>query len=120
DALAARLGLGSRQLRRLFQQHLGASPLTVALTRRVLLAKRLIHDSELSMTEVAMASGFASLRRFNETFKAMVGRPPSEVRRRVAESVSTVRSELEVYLPYRKPYDFPLLLTFHKGRAIAG
>src|SRR5262245_54014813 len=79
DELAARLGVGERQLRRLFHQHLGASPIAVAQTRRVLLAKQLIHDTHLSMTDVAMASGFGSVRRFNEVFQQLFGRPPASL-----------------------------------------
>src|SRR5512134_1064996 len=71
DHLAARLGIGERQLRRLFDQHLGASPVTVAQTRRVLLAKQLIHDTRLPMGEIALAAGFGSVRRFNETFQRL-------------------------------------------------
>jgi AraC family transcriptional regulator of adaptative response / DNA-3-methyladenine glycosylase II len=118
EALAERLGVGARQLRRLFHQHLGASPITVAQTRRVLLAKQLIHDSALSMTEVALASGFSSLRRFNETFKQLFDRPPSALRRRAAPS--TRASGLELFLPYRAPYDFAQLLAFLAARAIVG
>ena len=81
DTLAGRLGLGERQLRRLFRQHLGASPVAVAQTRRILLAKQLIHETRLPMAEIAFASGFGSVRRFNETFLALFGRPPSELRR---------------------------------------
>src|SRR3954452_802061 len=84
DALAERLGVGERQLRRLFQQHLGASPVTVAQTRRVLFAKQLIHQTRLPMAEVALASGFSSIRRFNETFQALFKRPPSALRRKAA------------------------------------
>jgi AraC family transcriptional regulator of adaptative response / DNA-3-methyladenine glycosylase II len=118
EALAERLGVGARQLRRLFHQHLGASPITVAQTRRVLLAKQLIHDTALSMTEVALASGFSSLRRFNETFKQLFGRPPSALRRR--SGASPRASALELYLPYRQPYDFASLLAFLRARAIPG
>ena len=82
DTLAARLGLGERHLRRLFHQHLGASPLAVAQTRRVLLARQLIDETDLPMTEVALAAGFGSLRRFNDTFRHLYGRPPSALRRR--------------------------------------
>ena len=81
DALAERLGMGERQMRRLFRQHLGASPIGVAQTRRILLAKQLIHETHLPMTEIAFASGFGSIRRFNETFRALFGRPPGELRR---------------------------------------
>jgi AraC family transcriptional regulator, regulatory protein of adaptative response / DNA-3-methyladenine glycosylase II len=81
DTLAGRLGIGERQLRRLFRQHLGASPMAVGQTRRVLLAKQLIHETRLPMTEVAFASGFGSVRRFNETFQALFCRAPCELRR---------------------------------------
>ena len=76
-SLAERLGIGERQLRRLFSRHIGAAPITVAQTRRVLLAKQLIHQTDLSMIEVALASGFGSVRRFNETFQKMY-RPAAE------------------------------------------
>ena len=76
EQLAERLGMGERQMRRLFRQHLGASPIGVAQTRRILLAKQLIHETHLPMTEIAFASGFGSIRRFNETFLALFGRPP--------------------------------------------
>lgn len=109
DALAARLGVGERHLRRLFRQHLGAAPVSVAQTRRVLLAKQLIHDSDLSMAEVAMASGFGSVRRFNETFQALYGRPPSELRRR---TVNEARGEaVRISLAYRPPYDWGAMIA---------
>ena len=88
DALAGRLGVGERQLRRLFRQHLGASPVAVAQTRRVLLAKQLIHETRLPMTEVAFAAGFGSIRRFNETFLALFGRAPGALRREGRADVS--------------------------------
>jgi AraC family transcriptional regulator of adaptative response / DNA-3-methyladenine glycosylase II len=118
EALALRLGVGARHLRRLFHRHVGASPVTVAQTRRVLLAKQLIHDSALSMTEVSLASGFSSLRRFNETFKDLYGRSPSSLRRRTGETAKG--SPLELFLPYRQPYDFAHILAFLRGRAITG
>ena len=86
EALAARLGIGERQLRRLFRQHLGASPISIAQTRRILLAKQLIQDTRLPMTEVAAAAGFGSVRRFNEIFQQLYRRPPKALRRKgVAE-----------------------------------
>ena len=87
-SLAERLGVGERQLRRLFRQHLGASPISVAQTRRVHLAKQLLHETRLPMSEVALASGFGSIRRFNETFQKLFGRAPSALRRASAEEVS--------------------------------
>ncbi|MDP9002344.1 MAG: helix-turn-helix domain-containing protein, partial [Myxococcota bacterium] len=84
DRLAERLGVGGRQLRRLFNEHLGASPLAVAQTRRVLFAKQLIDDTRLPMGEIALAAGFGSVRRFNETFQRLFHRPPSSLRRKQA------------------------------------
>src|SRR5205823_8207291 len=84
EKLAERLGIGERQLRRLLIQHLGASPTSVAQTRRVLFAKQLIHDTKMPMAEIAAAAGFGSLRRFNETFLDLFHRPPRALRKRRA------------------------------------
>jgi len=114
DALAALLGVGERQLRRLFQQHLGASPVAVAQTRRVLFAKQLLHDTRLPMGEVALAAGFGSVRRFNEIFRRMFGRPPSAIRRRLITSLpagTVAATGVTVLLRYRPPYDWPAMLT---------
>ena len=123
DSLAARLGIGERQLRRLFDQHLGASPVTVAQTRRVLLAKQLIHDTRLPMGEIALAAGFGSVRRFNETFQLLFKRPPSALRRKTITSLregSVAADGVTVRLRYRPPYDWPSMLAFLRARAIAG
>ncbi|MEJ6788814.1 Ada metal-binding domain-containing protein [Brevundimonas sp. BR2-1] len=108
DGLAARLGVGERHLRRLFRQHLGAAPVSVAQTRRVLLAKALIHQTDLSMAQVALASGFGSVRRFNETFQALYERPPSALRRR-GERVH--EGGVKLSLPYRPPYDWEAMFA---------
>jgi AraC family transcriptional regulator of adaptative response / DNA-3-methyladenine glycosylase II len=81
DALAARVGVGARHLTRLFARHLNASPLQVAKTARLQRAKRLLDDSDLRITDVAMQAGFRSLRRFNAVFAEVYRRPPSEIRR---------------------------------------
>lgn len=107
DTLASRLGVGERQLRRLFRQNLGAAPVSVAQTRRVLLAKALIQESDLSMAQVALASGFGSVRRFNETFQALYSRPPSALRRRAERPGD---GGVRLSLPYRPPYDWDALL----------
>jgi len=121
DALASRVGGGERQLRRLFQQHLGASPIAVAQSRRVLLAKQLIHETRLPMTEIAMAAGFGSLRRFNDTFQALFRRPPTALRRSTGSDVPAGPSgEMSLLLRYRPPYDWPAMLGFLRARAIAG
>src|SRR5215831_20952524 len=81
EELAGRLGIGARQLARLFARHLKANPTQVAKTARVQRAKRLLDLTDLSMTEVAMQAGFRSLRRFNAVFVEVYQRTPSEVRR---------------------------------------
>jgi AraC family transcriptional regulator of adaptative response / DNA-3-methyladenine glycosylase II len=121
DALAGRLGLGDRQLRRLFRQHLGASPVAVAQTRRVLLAKQLIHETRLPMAEVAFAAGFGSIRRFNEAFLALFGRAPSELRRESQPDVPAgPHGQIDLLLRYHPPYDWPAMLQFVRQRAIPG
>jgi len=119
EGLANRLGVGARQLRRLFRQHVGASPIAVAQTRRVLLAKQLIHDTRLSMAEVALASGFGSVRRFNETFHDLFGRSPATLRR-IRDRVRREVDALSVRLAYRPPYEWEALLAFLAARAIPG
>ncbi|WP_421999654.1 bifunctional transcriptional activator/DNA repair enzyme AdaA [Reyranella sp.] len=118
ERLAERLGVGGRQLRRLFQRHLGASPIAVAQTRRVLFAKQLLHDTHLPMAEVALASGFGSIRRFNETFRDLFGRPPSALRRKGGASESA-REGVTLRLAYRPPYDWPGMLAALSSRAAA-
>ena len=120
DLLAGRLGVGERQLRRLFKQHLGASPVAVAQTRRVLLAKQLIQETLLPMSEVALASGFGSVRRFNETFQQLFRRPPGALRRSRADEASAATGGITVKLPYKPPYDWDAMIGFLAARAIPG
>jgi AraC family transcriptional regulator of adaptative response / DNA-3-methyladenine glycosylase II len=121
EVLAERLGVGGRQLRRLFQHHLGASPVAVAQTRRVLFAKQLLHDTRLPMTEVALASGFGSVRRFNEIFRDLFGRPPSALRRQPRKkgdgADNSARDGVTLRLAYRPPYDWPGMLAALAARA---
>ncbi len=121
DVFAARLGVGERHLRRLFRQHLGASPVAVAQTRRVLLAKQLIHETRLPMAEVAFAAGFGSIRRFNETFQALYGQPPGALRRENGLEVPAAEEgAIVLRLGYHPPYDWPAMVQFLGRRAIAG
>ena len=120
DALAGRLGVGERQLRRLFDKHLGASPIAIAQTRRILLAKQLIQDTRLPMTEVAAAAGFGSVRRFNETFQRLFRRPPKALRRAGAAAAGSSSGAVTVKLGYRAPYDWDAILAFLGARAIPG
>ena len=79
--LARRLGVSARHLDRLFLMHLGASPKTVAKTWRLNYARRLIRDTDLPMSRVALESGFRTVRRFNDSIRSLYGRPPSQLRR---------------------------------------
>jgi AraC family transcriptional regulator of adaptative response / DNA-3-methyladenine glycosylase II len=122
ETLAERLGVGARQLRRLFDQHLGASPVAVAQTRRVLFAKQLIQETRLPMGEVALAAGFGSIRRFNETFRDLFQRPPSALRRKTtgAKEVSFEGRGVTVRLRYRPPYDWAAMMSYLRARAVDG
>jgi AraC family transcriptional regulator of adaptative response / DNA-3-methyladenine glycosylase II len=110
--------MGERQLRRLFIEHLGASPISVAQTRRVLFAKQLIHDTKMPMAAIAAAAGFSSVRRFNETFLGLFHRPPRALRRKQANSVQG--RDVVLRLKYGPPYDWSQMLAFLEARAIAG
>ncbi len=121
EALAGRLGVTSRHLRRLFTQHLGASPQSVAHTQRLHFAKRLIDETRLPMQDIAIASGYGSVRRFNDTFRKTYGRTPRELRRRAVDPVPlSVSSSLSVRLSAVQPFDWPGLMAFFSARAIPG
>lgn len=135
EALACRLGIGGRQLRRLFARHLGASPVEVARARRVHFARMLLDDTLLPITEIAFAAGFRSLRQFNHAMRETFGRTPTELRdfrrgghresnqaKNSVASVTPVRMApaLIIRLPYRPPLAWSTLLRFLKVRAIPG
>lgn len=118
--LAERVGVGERHLRRLFLLHLGASPISVAQTRRVLFAKQLIHETTLPMSDVASAAGFGSIRRFNETFQNLFDRPPRELRKEIAAVGDEETAGVTIRIGYRPPYDWESMLGFLRARAIPG
>jgi AraC family transcriptional regulator of adaptative response / DNA-3-methyladenine glycosylase II len=120
DELASRLGVGSRHLRRLFDEHLGASPIAIAQTRRTHFASRLIEETDLPMTEISLASGFSSLRRFNTSIRETFARSPSEIRGRRGARGPRGEGGLLLRLPYRPPYDWEAILGFLGARAIPG
>jgi AraC family transcriptional regulator, regulatory protein of adaptative response / DNA-3-methyladenine glycosylase II len=124
EELAERLGLGSRQLRRLFVRHLGASPLKIATTHRIHLARKLIDESGLPMSQIAFGSGFKSIREFNHAIRLSTGQAPSELRHVGATSRSkTERGErggIHLRLPYRRPFDWASLIVFLRSRATPG
>jgi AraC family transcriptional regulator of adaptative response / DNA-3-methyladenine glycosylase II len=121
EGLAERLGIGSRHLRRLFAEHLGASPLSVARTRRVHFARRLIDETSLPMSELALGAGFQSVRQFNHAIQASFGRSPTQLRREArSEPRPASPRELRFRLAYRLPFDWDALLGFLRPRAIPG
>src|SRR5437588_89259 len=120
DDLSERLGIGSRHLRRLFLKYLGATPIAVAQTRRVHFAKKLIDETGLTMTQVAMAAGFGSIRRFNATFQNLYGRTPRDLRKAVRTINTHEPGSYTFRLGYRPPYDWNSIIAFLASRAIPG
>jgi AraC family transcriptional regulator of adaptative response / DNA-3-methyladenine glycosylase II len=120
DALAARLGIGARQLRRLFLRHLGATPIAVAKTRRLHFAKKLIDETNLPMGRIARAAGFGSVRRFNAAFRQTYKRTPSQIRRFAHLATTQPANEYLFRLHFRPPFHWPALLEFLRRRAIPG
>ena len=121
EAIAAQFDLSSRQIRRILQSELGLSPIELLLTRRLLLAKQLLTETQMSVTQIAFASGFASLRRFNDAFGSRYGMPPSRLRKTTGggDTVSPSGSSV-LRLGYRPPYDWAGILAFLAGRALVG
>jgi AraC family transcriptional regulator of adaptative response / DNA-3-methyladenine glycosylase II len=136
EDLAAHLGIGTRHLRRLFKEHTGVTPRDHAKARRLLRARQLIVDSNLSMTEVAEVAGFGSLRRFNDAMKSAYGHAPTAFRRGVRpvgvasgkalpeaaaiDPLAPRRDDLVLRLRARQPFDANYLLSFFRARAIPG
>jgi len=122
EAIADQFELSSRQIRRIVQKELGVPPIQLLLTRRLLLAKQLLTETSLPIAEVAFASGFASLRRFNDAFTRRYGMPPTRLRRKATEDgpLAAERQTSTLQMSYRPPYDWPGLLTFLRGRALVG
>jgi AraC family transcriptional regulator of adaptative response / DNA-3-methyladenine glycosylase II len=121
DALAGRLGIGPRHLLRLFDRHVGATPSAVAHTRRLHFAVCLLEETNLPITEVAMAAGFGSCRRFNDAFRNAYRRAPRELRAagRRARSIGG-SGEVALRLAYRPPYDWAHVRNFLAARAVPG
>jgi AraC family transcriptional regulator of adaptative response / DNA-3-methyladenine glycosylase II len=119
--LADRLGVGTRHLNRLFTRHVGISPGSIAQTRRLQFAKRLLDETALPITRIALAAGYGSLRRFNHCFQATYHRPPRELRRRRPGIAQSPAAEIvTLRLAYRPPFDWRQALQFLAARAIPG
>ena len=120
ESLAERLGVGSRHLRRLFLQYLGATPSAVAQTRRLHFAKKLIDETKLAMSEVAVASGFGCVRRFNAAIRKVYKRTPTQIRRIARQKELQPENQYLFRLRFRPPYDWNGMLRFLAPRAIPG
>jgi AraC family transcriptional regulator of adaptative response / DNA-3-methyladenine glycosylase II len=120
EDLADRLGVGSRHLRRLFIQHLGAPPIAVAHTRRLHFAKKLIDETSLSMTDIALAAGFGCVRRFNAAIQKTYSRTPTQIRRLVHHKSVSPDNQYLFHLHFRPPYHWKSMLAFLAARATPG
>jgi AraC family transcriptional regulator of adaptative response / DNA-3-methyladenine glycosylase II len=120
EVLAERLGVGSRHLRRLFLKHLGATPMAVAQTRRLHFAKKLIDETNLPMNQVALASGFGCVRRFNAGIRKVYHRTPTQIRRLARQTEIQPDNQYVFRLHFRPPYHWQGMLDFLAARATPG
>ncbi len=118
--LADKLGVSDRHFRRLFEAHVGASPIEVAASKRLHLAKQLLTQSSLSVTEVAFASGYQSIRRFNEAFREKFGATPSIVRKYSGETLDRRSNFIHVEIPVIAPFDWDHIFGFLKNHGAQG
>lgn len=116
EQLCQRLGISDRYLRKLFAHYLGMPPKQYALYYQLMFAKQLLHNSQLSITDIALASGFNSVRRFNDAFRKVIKISPSQVRKNTSHDVQTNF----VDLAYRGAFDWQHMLDFYRLRAIRG
>lgn len=120
ETLAERLGVGARHLRRLFVRHLGATPMAVAQTRRLQFAKKLIDETTLPMGQIAIASGFGCVRRFNAGIRNVYHRTPTQLRHLARQTSVQPENQYVFRLRFRPPYDWPGMLSFLAPRALPG
>lgn len=120
EQVAEHLGCTDRHLRRIFNEEYHVSPVEYLQTCRLLLAKNLLTDTNLSITNVAMASGFGSLRRFNDLFKKQYRLAPTALRRQKSKTSEQIGQDVTLTLSYRPPYEWDKLLFFLSVRAVPG
>lgn len=120
ETLAERLGVGARHLRRLFVRHLGATPMAVAQTRRLQFAKKLIDETRLPMSQIAIASGFGCVRRFNAGIRNVYHRTPTQLRHLARQTSMQPENQYMFRLRFRPPYDWRGMLIFLAPRALPG
>lgn len=118
--IAKDFGIGERQLRRIVQAELGVSPIDLIQTRRLLLAKQLLTETELPVTQIAFASGFSSLRRFNDAFSTRYRMPPTQLRKQARDANECMEStgSSTLWMKYRAPYDWSAMLDFLSARTM--
>jgi AraC family transcriptional regulator of adaptative response / DNA-3-methyladenine glycosylase II len=121
ERVAKEFHFSARQIRRIVRNELGVSPIELVQTRRLLLAKQLLTETTLPVIEIAYASGFASLRRFNDAFVKRYGMPPTRLRAKaVSEAGTPSPGTITLRLSYRPPYDWSGMLAFLEARALSG
>src|SRR5215475_14855968 len=122
ETIAGEFQLSSRQIRRIIQKELGVPPIQLLLTRRLLLAKQLLTETKLTVTEIAFASGFSSLRRFNDAFLRRYRMPPTRLRKKAAAQEDSIDAAdtSTLRLTYRAPYDWEGILAFLSVRMLKG
>lgn len=120
EDLATRIGVGARHLDRLFLQFVGASPIAVAQTRRLHFAKHLLDETDLPITQIALAAGFGSIRSFNTAFQKTYSRAPRELRKLPRGESVDARDEVVLRLAYRPPYHWSQMHDFLAARALPG
>jgi len=120
ERVAKQFGWSSRQIRRIVQQELGVSPMELLQTRRLLLAKQLLTETALPISQVAYASGYSSLRRFNDAFGGRYRMPPTRFRKTATEAKLAPSDTFTLQLSYRAPFDWESLLDFLRARQTVG
>jgi AraC family transcriptional regulator of adaptative response / DNA-3-methyladenine glycosylase II len=120
ERVASQFGWSSRQIRRVVQRELGVSPMELLQTRRLLLAKQLLTETALPISQVAYASGYSSLRRFNDAFSSRYRMPPTRFRKSATETRLAASDTFTLQLAYRPPFDWAALLDFLRLRQTAG
>ncbi|AOE50342.1 DNA-3-methyladenine glycosylase 2 family protein [Kangiella sediminilitoris] len=116
ESFSESLGISSRYLRKLFQQHLGMSPQSFANHQRLMLAKQLLHQTQMPITDIALSSGFNSVRRFNDSFKQTMKLTPSELRRKAPSDSNT--QSIQLTLSYQPPYNWTQMQQFLEQREL--
>ncbi len=121
ESISSRVGVSSRQLRRLFSEHLGASPIEIAVARRAHFARRLIDETSLTLTQIAFESGFQSVRQFNHAMRQTYQQAPSEFRRRNGHSLARANDDgIHLRISFRPPFDWDSFVAYASPRMIPG